>query len=88
MGIIQGNVIQKNDFGDGQKREIHNALAAFMEDLARVAPQIAPHFLSGGTLEIKTMSGVHLRFGFSPQVGGIIIPGGIRPQGQNGSVIG
>jgi len=74
-------------FGDGQKMEIQNNLAAFMESLVRAAPQLAPHFLSGGTLEFKTMSGVHLKFGFAPQAGGLIIPGGIRPAGQNGSII-
>lgn len=79
--------ITTNAFGDGQKKDIMINLAAFMDSLVSQAPQLAPHFLSGGTLEIKTMSGAHLKFGFSPQAGGLIVPGGIRPAGQNGRII-
>lgn len=86
MDPIKGK-ITTDAFGDGQKREIYNNLGAFMQSLVAAAPQLAPHFLSGGILEIKTMSGAHLQFGFAPQAGGLIIPGGIRPAGQNGSII-
>lgn len=79
--------ITPNQFGDGQQREIQSGLALFMEGLVKAAPQLGGHFLSGGTLEIKTMSGAHLKFGFAPQAGGIIMPGGIRPAGQNGRII-
>ncbi len=74
--------INKNDFGDGQQRNIHNSLAAFMEELVQNAPQLGPHLLSGGTIEIKTMSGAQLRLGFSPTAGGLIVPGGIIPTTQ------
>lgn len=79
--------VKKSDFGDGQQRIIHNGIAEFMETLVQASPQLGPHFLSGGTIEIKTMSGMQLRLGFMPQAGGLIVPGGIRPAGQNGSVI-
>lgn len=67
-------------FGPQQQLELLQALNAYMETLCRVAPRLAPHFLSGGTIEIKTLSGAYLKFGFSPQSGGLILPGGLTPR--------
>jgi hypothetical protein len=78
--------IKKGDFGAGQQEEISRSLGAFVLALIQAAPQIGPHVLSGGTLEIKTMSGAHLKFGFAPQSGGIILPGGIRPANNGGLI--
>lgn len=80
-------VININQFGDGQKAEIYKGIAQFLEQLTRTAPQLAGHFLSGGFLEIKTMSGAHLKVGFSPQPGGLVLPGGIAPVPRNGGLI-
>lgn len=74
-------VINKSAFTPGQQEAINKALGEFIRSVCQSVPALGGHFLSGGTFEIKTMSGTHLRFGFSPQAGGLIIPGGIRPTG-------
>lgn len=68
-------------FGDGQQQEIAGAAGELIRALSQAAPQLGPHFHSGGIIEIKTMSGAHLKLGFEPQRGGLIIPGGIAPRG-------
>lgn len=70
---------QLNEFGEGQKAIIGKCLSDFMTTMAQVAPKIAPHLLSGGVMTVSTMSGMTLKFGFAPQKGGLILPGGITP---------
>jgi hypothetical protein len=79
-------IINKSSFGPGQQEEMTRALAAYIMAMAQIAPQLSGHFLSGGTFEIKTMSGMHLKVGFNPMSGGLILPGGIAPI-QNGGLI-
>lgn len=79
--------ITRQAFTPGQQDEINTATNALIRALVQVAPQLGPQFLSGGTLEVKTMSGLHVKLTFGPQAGGLILPGGIRPAGQNGSII-
>lgn len=72
-------IITKAGFGMGQQDDIAEALAHLIQTLTRVAPQLGPQFLSGGILEIKCLAGAHLKFGFEPQRGGLVLPDGIRP---------
>lgn len=80
--------IKKDQFGFGQQEIIKRALEDFMGQLCQVAPQLGGHLLSGGTIQILTMSGANLKLGFGPQQGGIILPGGIRPAGPVGGGFG
>jgi hypothetical protein len=71
--------INPNSFGPGQQELIAQAMETFITALINTAPQLGPHFLSGGVMSIATMSGAVLKFGFAPQRGGLVLPGGIRP---------
>lgn len=73
-------IITRDQFGAGQQDAITKISAAYIQTLIQIAPQLGPHLMSGGTFEIKTMSGAHLKFGFSPQAGGLVLPGGITPK--------
>jgi len=55
------------------------AIASLMRAIANEIPQLGPHLCAGGALTIQTMSGCNLRLMFAPQVGGLIVPGGINP---------
>lgn len=81
------SIINNQSFGPAQQEDLNVALGAFVMSLVNAAPQLGAHLLSGGFVEIKTMSGAHLKFGFGPRPGGLILPGGIRPAGQNGGLI-
>jgi hypothetical protein len=72
--------VNRNHFGAFQQEQITKQLEIFIGALCNVAPALGPHFLSGGTVDLKTMSGMQLRLGFSPAAGGIILPGGIAPR--------
>lgn len=83
MSDIQVN---PNQLGQAQSEEIAKKLTQFIWFMAQVVPQLGPHLLSGGIMQIQTMSGMTLRFGFNPQVGGIITPGGINPANKGGLI--
>ncbi len=78
--------IMNQHFAPGQQDMIAGAMSALMRTLISIAPQLAPHLLSGGVLNIVTMSGANIKLGFEPQRGGLIIPGGIQPA-KNGGLI-
>lgn len=79
--------VNPKQLGDGQQQKVSRALETFMIALISAAPRLAPHLLSGGVFTIQTMSGMQMKLGFAPQKGGLIMPGGIRPAGQNGRII-
>lgn len=83
MSDIQVN---PNQLGQDQLNEIGKKLSQFIWFISQVAPKLGPHLLSGGVIKIQTMSGMTVSFGFTPQVGGIITPGGINPA-SNGGII-
>jgi len=78
--------ITRADLTPGQQELIFTGMRILFSALCQAIPQAYPQISSGGTLEIKTMSGLNLKFGFEPQAGGIIMPGGIRPA-ENGGLI-
>jgi len=55
------------------------AIASLMRTISNEIPQLGPQLCSGGAITIQTMSGCNLRMMFAPQVGGLIVPGGINP---------
>jgi len=73
--------VGSKDLTPDQKSAINIAIGQFLQTLTQVAPPLTPHLLSGGIVNIQTMSGMNLKLGFAPQVGGIIQPGGIKPIG-------
>lgn len=81
------DIINNSSFTPGQQEDISKIMDSTMQALCHIVPQLGGHFLSGGTFDVKTMSGLHLRFGFEPQRGGLIIPGGIQPHSRNGGLI-
>ena len=72
-------ILTRQQFGPGEGEAIQAVLGEAINVLCSIVPKLAPHLLSGGTVEIKTMSGMTVRFGFNPQQGGIIDPSGIMP---------
>jgi hypothetical protein len=71
--------INPRDFSPAQQELIFSALRRFTSALVQAVPRLGPAFLSGGTLEIKTLAGVNLKWGMEPLPGGLINPGGINP---------
>jgi len=71
--------INIRDFTPGQQQQITEITGHFIEALCMVAPRLVPHFKSGGVMQLQTMSGASIKVGFSPQQGGLILPGGITP---------
>lgn len=71
--------ITLNDLGDGQKNDLSKHTEQYLQAFCKLVPQIGRHLLSGGVITISTMSGMNIRIGFNPQIGGIITPGGITP---------
>lgn len=76
-----------NQLTPGQKEDIQSAMEIFFNQLIIIAPPTAPNLLSGGILQIQTMSGMNLKLGFGPRAGGLILPGGIQPHSSNGGLI-
>ncbi len=72
-------ILTRQQFGPGEGEAIQAVLGEAINVICGIVPKLGPHFLSGGTVEIKTMSGLCLRFGFNPQQGGVIDPNGIMP---------
>jgi len=79
MSNPASNPITPNQFGPGEQQALNDIIGATMEAITRLLPRIAPHLMSGGTFEIKTMSGMHLKSGFSAYQGGLVSADGITP---------
>lgn len=79
MGLMDSE-IKHSDLGGNQQDQVSKALQIFISSMVQAMPQLGGHFLSGGTIQVLTLSGVNLKIGFEPQLGGIILPGGIVPR--------
>lgn len=84
MGFLN-TAIRKSDLGGNQQELVSLALQKFISSMIQALPQLHTHFLSGGTIQILTMSGVDLKVGFEPQIGGLIVPNSVNP--SKGSVL-
>lgn len=71
--------ITNHAFGPGEQQALNEIMGATIEAVCRLLPRLAPSLMSGGTIEIKTMSGMHLKTGFSAYQGGLVLPDGITP---------
>lgn len=80
-------VVNPNQLSPGQRDQIQKAMNVFMESMCACTPILGPQLLSGGIIRIQTMSGLDMKLGFGPRAGGLILPGGIAPKGQNGRFI-
>ena len=71
--------IGTKDLSPNQQAQVNDSCEIFIAGIITAIPQLTGHFRSGGVIDIKTMSGLNLRVGFSPMEGGLILPGGIKP---------
>jgi hypothetical protein len=79
MSTPSNPLITPNQFGPGEQQALNEIVGATMEAIIRLLPRLAPALMSGGTFEIKTMSGMHLKSGFSAYHGGLVSSDGITP---------
>lgn len=76
--------ITRQNLTPGQQDILERAIDQLVETICVAAPQLQRHLFTGGAMEIKTLSGMGLKFMFEPRRGGLILPGGIQPAGNRG----
>lgn len=72
--------INQQELTPGQREQFSDIMGEFISQSCQCIPSLIPHFHSGGTIKIMTLSGVTMEIGFEPQKGGLYLPGGIRPK--------